>query len=158
MKKIILATIILLISAVAMKSDWGVFDGIITTANISNVTSSSAQSGGSIQLMYDDADVSQKGIVWSKTANPSNTPGGYLGRTEQGANPTSGNSLSFTSNLTDLEINTTYFVRAYMVNSDGTFYGQQISFTTIPTLGQWGAIALVSLMGIFGLWIVYRKI
>jgi len=33
-----------------------------------------------------------------------------------------------------------------------------IIFTTIPTLGEWGVIALLSLMGIFGVWMVRRRI
>ncbi len=37
---------------------------------------------------------------------------------------------SFTSNLTGLTANTTYYVRAYATNSAGTAYGNQVSFTT----------------------------
>jgi len=158
MKKIILATIIVLISAVAMKSDWGLFDGIISTNSISNVTTTSAVSGGYISLMAGDPNVTKKGIVWSTSPNPSYVADGNPNQTEQGANPTSGQSLSYSSDITGLQLNTTYYVRAYLVNTDGTSYGQQIVFTTIPTLGEWGVIALVSLMGIFGVWMVYRKL
>lgn len=155
MKKIILATIIVLISAVAMKSDWGLFDGIISTNSISSVTTTTAVSGGYISLMLDDAPVTQKGIVWSTSPNP--TTSSNLGITNEGAGPSSG-SLSYTSNITGLTLNTTYYVRAYLISADGTSYGQQVVFTTIPTLGEYGVIALVSLMGIFGVWMVYRKI
>ena len=158
MKKIIISLIIVLISAVALKSDWGLFDGIISTNSITNVTTTSAVSGGYISLMIDDPNVTQKGIVWNTSPNPTNTPGGYLGRTEQGSLPNSGNSLSYSSNITGLQLNTTYYVRAYLVNTDGISYGQQIVFTTIPTLGEWGVIALVSLIGIFGIWLVYKRI
>jgi hypothetical protein len=41
---------------------------------------------------------------------------------------------TYTSSLTGLTYNTTYYVRAYATNSVGTTYGNQISFTTIPTL------------------------
>ena len=156
MKKIIISLVIVLISAVAMKSDWGLFDGIISTNSITNVTTTSAVSGGYISLMVDDPSVTQKGIVWNTSPNPTTTTN--LGKTEQGANPTSGNSLSYSSNITGLQLNTSYYVRAYLINADGTSYGQQIIFTTIPTLGEWGVIALVSLMGIFGVWMVYRRI
>jgi len=155
MKKIILATIIVLISAVAMKSDWGLFDGIISTNTITNVTTTSAVSGGYISLMVDDPAVEHKGIVWNTSPNP--TTSTKLGITDEGAGPASG-SLTYDSDLTGLTLNTTYYVRAYLVNTDGTSYGQQIIFTTIPTLGEWGVIALVSLMGIFGVWMVYRKV
>ena len=158
MKKIILATIIVLISAVALKSDWGLFDGIISTNSITNVTTTSAVSGGFINLMEDDGDVDEKGIVWNTSANPTNTPGGYLGRTQEGDGPTSGNSLSYSSDMTGLTLNTTYYVRAYLDIDGNISYGQQIVFTTIPTLGEWGVIALVSLMGIFGAWMIYKRI
>ena len=156
MKKILISIVIILISSVAMKSDWGLFDGIISTNPISNVTTTSAVSGGYISLMADDPSVTEKGIVWSTSPNP--TTSSNLGKTEQGANPTSGNSLSYSSNITGLELNTTYYVRAYLVNTDGTSYGQQVTFTTIPTLGEWGVIALVSLMGIFGIWMIRRRV
>jgi len=156
MKKVILATIIVLISAVAMKSDWGLFDGIISTNSITNVTTTSAVSGGYISLMVGDPAVSQKGIVWNTSPNPTTTT--KLGITDEGPGPNSG-SLSYTSDLINLTLNTTYYVRAYLIDvDDKPSYGQQVVFTTIPTLGEWGVIALVSLMGIFGVWMVYRKI
>ena len=156
MKKIIISLIIVLISAVAMKSDWGLFDGIISTNSISNVTTTSAVSGGYINLMADDPSVTEKGIVWNTSPNP--TTDTNIGETTEGAGPTSGNSISYTSNMTGLTLNTTYYVRAYLINADGTSYGQQVVFTTIPTLGEWGALILASLMGIFGVWMVYRRI
>jgi hypothetical protein len=156
MKKIIISLAIVFISAVAMKSDWGLFDGIISTNSISNVTTTSAVSGGYINLMADDPSVTEKGIVWNTSPNP--TTDTNIGETTEGAGPTQGNSLSYTSNLSNLTLNTTYYVRAYLINGDGTSYGQQVVFTTIPTLGEWGVIALVSLMGIFGVWMVRRRI
>lgn len=156
MKKIIISILMLFVTTLVLKSDWGLFDGIISTNSITNVTTTSAVSGGYISLMVDDPSVTQKGIVWSASPNP--TTDSNLGKTEQGANPTGGNSLSYSSNITGLQLNTTYYVRAYLINTDGTSYGQQIVFTTIPTLGEWGVITLVSLMGILGIWIVYRRI
>lgn len=156
MKKIIISLIIVLITAVAMKSDWGLFDGIISTNSINNVTTTSAVSGGYINLMADDPDVTQKGIVWNTSPNP--TTDTNIGETTEGPGPTQGNSLSYSSNLSNLTLNTTYYVRAYLINADGTSYGNQVVFTTIPTLDEWGVIALVSLMGLFGVWVVYKRI
>ena len=39
---------------------------------------------------------------------------------------------SYTSNLTGLTSNTTYYVRAYATNIAGTGYGNELSFTTTP--------------------------
>lgn len=130
-------------------------ESIILTQPVYNITNNSAISGGSIYLTEDDNDVTQKGVVWSTSSMP--TIEVYTGKTEQGAGPTSGNSLIFVSNLTGLQLGTKYYVRAYMVNSDGTFYGQQRIFTTIPTLGEWGLIALGLIFAGFGGWYVMRK-
>lgn len=128
----------------------------ITTNSISNINTTTATSGGSINLTNSDPDVLQKGIVWGKTPNPTlNNKDGF---TQNGANPTSGNSLSYVSNMMGLELNTTYYVRAYLTNINSTYYGNQVVFTTIPTLGEWGVIALLSLIGLFGLWVVYKRI
>jgi hypothetical protein len=64
----------------------------------------------------------------------------------QRPNPTIANSKTtdgiglgnFTSNLAGLTANTTYYVRAYAINSQGTAYGNEVSFTTKPnyTVGQ----------------------
>ncbi|MCO5251943.1 MAG: IPTL-CTERM sorting domain-containing protein [Candidatus Kapabacteria bacterium] len=155
MKKLIIYIAILLFANVAMKADWGLFEAMISTQPVYNITNNSAISGGSINLTVDDNDVTEKGIVWSTSAMP--TTDVNVGITEQGAGPTSGNSTIFASNLTGLQLGTKYYVRAYMVNIDGTFYGQQRIFTTIPTLGEWGLIALGLLFASFGGWFVMRK-
>lgn len=46
------------------------------------------------------------------------------------------NSGSFTSNITNLEANTTYHVRAYAVNSKGTSYSKEITVTTKRPLSE----------------------
>lgn len=42
---------------------------------------------------------------------------------------------SFTSNITGLAANTTYYVRAYATNSAGTAYGEEVTFTTLSAGG-----------------------
>jgi hypothetical protein len=89
-----------------------------------------ALSGGTIS---DDGGcpISQKGVAWSWSPSP--TIGNP--RTTNGA----GNA-SFSSSLTGLYGNRTYYVRAYASNSVGTAYGAQEVFTTAepptPYLGQ----------------------
>jgi hypothetical protein len=70
--------------------------------------------------------VSQRGICWSTSPLPTlsdaYTIDGF------------GNGI-YTANMTNLLANTTYYVRAYAINSAGTAYGNQIIFTTLnPTL------------------------
>src|SRR5690606_35280828 len=40
---------------------------------------------------------------------------------------------SFSSNINNLELSTTYYVRAYATNSAGTGYGNQVAITIFPT-------------------------
>jgi uncharacterized protein (TIGR02145 family) len=98
----------------------------LTTTNVGNITSSLASSGGSISN-DGGANVTQRGVVWSTSPNPTLTN-----------NSTSdGNGTgSFKSNLSGLSVNTTYFVRAYATNSAGTAYGNQQSFTAIYSPSQ----------------------
>ncbi|MBS3999412.1 MAG: IPTL-CTERM sorting domain-containing protein [Desulfobulbaceae bacterium] len=161
MKKLIIYIAILILANVAMRADWGLFEAMISTQPVYNITNNSAISGGSINLTEDDNDVIEKGVVWSTSAMP--TIDVNTGMTEQGAGPTSGNSEIFASNLTGLQLGTKYYVRAYLITTDESeaeiaFYGQQRIFTTIPTLGEWGLIALGLLFASFGGWYVMRRL
>jgi len=95
----------------------------ITTTAVSSINISSAQSGGNI-TNDGGAPVTARGVVWSTTENP--TIENNEGLTEDGEG-----SGSFISNLTDLDILTNYYVRAYATNSIGTSYGNPVIFTTL---------------------------
>jgi uncharacterized protein (TIGR02145 family) len=103
----------------------------LSTTAASSITTTAASSGGNI-TSDGGASVTARGICWSTSANPTTA---LTTKTSDGTG-----SGSFTSNLTGLTANTTYYVRAYATNSIGTAYGTQVSFTTgaavlvIPTL------------------------
>ncbi|MGV3504590.1 MAG: cadherin-like beta sandwich domain-containing protein, partial [Adhaeribacter sp.] len=92
----------------------------VTTNAASNLTASSAKVGGNV-TSDGNATVTERGIVWSTSANPTTA------NTKVTASGTTG---SFTSSLTGLSASTTYYARAYAINSAGTAYGSQVSFTT----------------------------
>lgn len=98
------------------------------TTSATSITRNSALSGGNISS-NGGASISQHGIVWSTSSMPTtgSYPGGNL--TTFGATTTG----SFTSNITGLAQSTTYYVRAYATNNEGTAYGPQMTFTTFPT-------------------------
>jgi len=101
----------------------------ITTISVTNITATTAISGGNVT---DDGgtDISKRGIVWSTNENPTVDSNDSITSDGFGIG-------NFVSNLSDLNIATTYYVRAYATNSIGTSYGNQISFTTndgLPTL------------------------
>ncbi|MBW6502512.1 MAG: hypothetical protein K0B05_14070, partial [Bacteroidales bacterium] len=93
----------------------------VTTAEITSITETTAVSGGNIT---DDGGgaITARGVCWSSTLQ---TPTVADSKTEEGSG-----TESFTSNLTGLEPGTTYYVRAYAVNSAGTAYGTVKSFPT----------------------------
>ena len=92
----------------------------IQTAIISNITTVSAISGGSISS-DGNSPITEKGICWNTSPNPTITNS----HTSDGTG-----TNSFVSNLTPLSENTTYYVRAYATNGVGTSYGNELSFTS----------------------------
>lgn len=97
---------------------------IVTTADVTDITQTTAVSGGNVT---DDggAAVTARGVCWSTSQNP----------TISDNHTSDGNGTgSFTSNLTNLTANTTYYVRAYATNENGTSYGEQKSFTTLQNI------------------------
>jgi hypothetical protein len=92
----------------------------VSTASASSITINSAVSGGNI-TNDGGSTVTERGVCYSTSANP----------TVSNSKIVSGNGTgTFTSNITGLTPGTTYFIRAYAVNSAGTAYGNEVSFTT----------------------------
>lgn len=97
----------------------------VTTLDVADITWTTAKGGGNV-TDDGDAEITERGICWSTSHNPTTN--------ESHANSGTGTG-SFTVNMTGLTANTTYYVRAYAINSAGTSYGSEVSFTTaqIPT-------------------------
>jgi hypothetical protein len=94
----------------------------VTTTAITNIDKTTATGGGNVTA-DGGADVTARGICWSTSQNP----------TISGSHTTDGTGTGiFTSAMTGLTANTTYYVRAYATNSAGTAYGEEVSFTTLP--------------------------
>lgn len=115
----------------------------IITLGASSITQNTASSGGTI-TSDGGAPITMKGVCWSST---STLP------TISNSNTNNGSGInSFTSSLTGLNANTTYYVRAYAINSVGIAYGNTISFTTLPNIAvgqsyQGGIIAYIFVPG-----------
>ena len=96
---------------------------VISTTAISNVTSISSNSGGNISN-DGGSPVITRGVCWSTSPNPT------VGLTTKTVNGSG--TGTFTSNIESLEPNTTYYVRAYATNINGTSYGNELTFRTDP--------------------------
>ena len=98
---------------------------IVTTNEVSDITSNSAVCGGNVRT-DGYSEVVQRGVCWNTKGNPtinnSHTVDG-------------GGTGPFTSNITNLLPNTTYYVRAYAINSKGTVYGEQKTIVTLASTG-----------------------
>jgi len=92
----------------------------LTTESVSEVTVSSAKTGGNI-TSNGRADIIARGVCWGQNSQPLVS--------DQHTSDGIGDGI-FTSTLTGLLPGITYFVRAYATNSAGTNYGNEITFTT----------------------------
>ena len=101
----------------------------VTTRFVSNITSNSATSGGSV-TSNGGGKVTARGICWSETSEPK-INNLYSEESSDGTG-----TGSFTSSLTNLKANTTYYVRAYATNEAGTAYGELKSFVTLSGTGD----------------------
>lgn len=91
-----------------------------TTASVTEITDTTAQCGGTV-TSDGGASVSTRGVCWSTEGTPTVADDTTNNGTGTG---------NFTSYITGLTANTTYYVRAYASNSEGTGYGNSVSFTT----------------------------
>jgi hypothetical protein len=99
---------------------------VLTTSTVSSITSTTALSGGGV-TSDGGAAITAVGVCWSITAGP----------TISGSKTTDGTGTgTFTSSITGLSLGATYFVRAYAINSAGTGYGNEVSFSTTLTIGE----------------------
>ena len=100
----------------------------IVFSNISHITCYSATCEG--EVTDDGNDIfAARGFCWSTSPNP----------TLDGNHTVGGEGIGeFSHTLTGLSPNTTYYVRAYVTNSLGTAYGEEMNFTTndlsLPTV------------------------
>ena len=94
----------------------------LSTKTIESITSSAAMTGGDIT---DDGggNITARGVCWSTGQSPTIDDN----KTNDGSG-----SGSFTSEISGLDFDTEYYVRAYATNSAGTAYGNELSFTTEP--------------------------
>lgn len=89
-------------------------------------TSTTARVNGRLNTDIGDVTITEKGICYSTTPNPNIAD---LTRVYTGSGTAWGIALA------NLTINTTYYAKAYIINSSGIQYGNEVSFTTSSSIG-----------------------
>jgi uncharacterized protein (TIGR02145 family) len=93
----------------------------VTTKPIVNITTKSAASGGEIVDNGNDPII-KSGIVYSVNSNPTLDNGTVVNATS--------NEVSFQIDISNLQPNTTYNLRAFAANTVGVSYGSNVTFKT----------------------------
>ena len=115
----------------------------VTTTAISEISATSALTGGNIQE-DGGAAITARGVCWDVNQNPTILNNKTIDGTGSG---------TFTSSINGLNSKTTYYVRAYATSSAGTTYGNQITFTTalaLPVLTTSDVTSITSVMAATG--------
>ena len=92
---------------------------VIHTNGVVVISPTAANCGG--RCSHGGNPATALGVCWSTSPNPTISDNHTTDGSGEGA---------FTSQMTGLTAGTTYYVRAYMVNSNGVFYGEERSFVT----------------------------
>ena len=95
---------------------------IVSTAPITDISTFTAKGGGAVSDTG-SGQIMERGLVWSKSQNPTIASAGKVGSGSGTGN--------FSGEIVGLEANTIYYIRAYAINSAGEGYGQEVSFTTL---------------------------
>lgn len=101
-----------------------VIGATLTTVAPTALTSTTANPGGNITA-DGGAPITERGIAWALTANPATT--------DNKVAAAAGGTGAFTVDLSSLQPGTLYHVRAYAINTSGTAYGNDLTFTTPAT-------------------------
>ena len=97
----------------------------VTTQAVSSIGTTSALGNGNVTALG-VPNPTQHGVVWSTSADPTLSDS----KTEDGDVIAIG---AFTSSITGLTPGMLYHVRAYATNSVDTVYGEDVTFTTLPS-------------------------
>lgn len=104
----------------------------VSTLSVTDILSASATLRGNISFVGEPAYTS-KGICYATSANPTTSNNTII--------VAGSGTGSYEGAVNNLVSNTTYYVRAYATNTDGTVYGTQMNFKTLtlPTVSTLSA-------------------
>ena len=123
MKKLLLLSALFIFTCTDDEGNPCVYEPTLTTEAATDITETSATLNGVISIVSENCDA------------PNNTEQGFVYSTE--IQPTLAdvqvnvNGTNISTTVEGLEPNTTYYVRAFLTNTIGDFYGEEVSFTTV---------------------------
>ena len=127
------------------------FLATVTTVAATSITANSAVLGGSITT-DGGAAITERGICWATTANPTTAANKLAIGTGAG---------TFSNTIPGLLPSTLYYFRAYAINSLGTAYGNEVTVTmlsALPTLTTTAVSAITPITATSGGIITYEGI
>jgi len=122
MKKLLLLSALLIFACTDDDGNPCIYEPTLTTEAATYITETSATLNGVISIVSENCDVpnnTEQGFVYSTEIQPT------LEDTQVNVNGT-----NITTTIEGLEPNTTYYVRAFLTNNLGDFYGDEVSFST----------------------------
>jgi len=93
----------------------------VSTVSVASIAQTTASSGGN-SISDGGSAITHKGVCWATLTSPTIANS----HTDNGTG-----TANFSSSLTDLIAGTTYYVRAYITNGVETYYGSNVTFTTL---------------------------
>lgn len=99
---------------------------VVTTQAVTNIRATTATGNGTV-IQRGNPPITERGSCWNTSTNP----------TVSNSRTSDGSGVgAFTSAMYPFTFGTTYYVRAYVINAVGNFYGDNVTFTPagLPTV------------------------
>lgn len=93
----------------------------VTTQAVSSIAAATATGNGNVTADGGNT-ITERGVCWSTSTGPT---------TADDFATSAGTTGAFTASMTGLSAGTLYYVRAYAINSEGTAYGSEVTFTSL---------------------------
>jgi len=122
MKKLLLLSALLIFACTDDEGNPCVYEPTLTTEAVTDITETSATLNGVISIVSENCELApgeMQGFVYSTNSSPTN---------DDNVEVVYGTDIS--TSIEGLEPNTTYYVRLFLTNTIGEFYGNEIDFTT----------------------------
>lgn len=93
----------------------------VTTQAVTSILQTTATGNGNVTA-DGGATITERGVCWNTSTNPT---------TSNSKATSAGTTGVYTVSMTGLSANTLYYVKSYAINSVGTSYGSEVTFTTL---------------------------